>query len=125
VTVDKVVDASAFASVTFLDSDFLAIAARLNGATLHAPAILQFEMANVCVKKIRERSHERALIYEQYDLSFATPIQEHEVDARGVVLLAERKKLTAYDASYLWLAKHLNCELVTLDTELAAAAQAL
>jgi predicted nucleic acid-binding protein len=34
-------------------------------------------------------------------------------------------KLTAYDASYLWLAKHLNCELVTLDGKLEDAAGSL
>ena len=62
---------------------------------------------------------------EQYELSFATPIQAHDVDSREVVLLAERMRLSAYDASYLWLARRLNCELVTLDTDLAAAAVAL
>jgi hypothetical protein len=30
--------------------------------------------------------------------------------------------LTACDASYLWLARHLDADLLTLDTELAAAA---
>jgi predicted nucleic acid-binding protein len=31
------------------------------------------------------------------------------------VLLAEHNELTAYDASYLWLARRLEAELVTLD----------
>jgi predicted nucleic acid-binding protein len=35
--------------------------------------------------------------------------------------LAEATGLTAYDASYLWLARTLNAELVTLDRKLAAA----
>jgi predicted nucleic acid-binding protein len=38
-----------------------------------------------------------------------------------VLLLAERKRLSAYDAAYLWLAKELGAELVTLDRRLAAA----
>ena len=36
-----------------------------------------------------------------------------------VVTLAEAKKLTAYDASFLWLALQLDVELVTLDKTLA------
>ena len=32
-------------------------------------------------------------------------------------------KLTVYDASYLWLARHMQADLVTLDRELAAAAR--
>ncbi|HZT90151.1 MAG TPA: type II toxin-antitoxin system VapC family toxin [Stellaceae bacterium] len=35
--------------------------------------------------------------------------------------LAEAAGLTAYDASYLWLARALGAELVTLDRKLAAA----
>ncbi len=35
--------------------------------------------------------------------------------------MAEAASLTAYDASYLWIARTLGCELVTLDRRLAAA----
>jgi len=35
--------------------------------------------------------------------------------------LAERMKLSLYDASYLWLAHALGAELVTLDDRLARA----
>jgi predicted nucleic acid-binding protein len=40
-----------------------------------------------------------------------------------VLDLALDMDLTAYDASYLWLARHLQAELVTLDVDLADAAQ--
>ncbi len=36
--------------------------------------------------------------------------------------LATETGLTAYDASYLWLARQLGAELVTLDQQLARAA---
>jgi predicted nucleic acid-binding protein len=39
-----------------------------------------------------------------------------------VLELAESTGLTAYDASYLWLARELSAELVTLDGQLAKAA---
>ncbi len=73
-TADKVVDASAFAAVTFLDSDFTSIDARLDGASLHAPTLLRFEMANVCVKKLRLRTAERDVILRQYASSLETPL---------------------------------------------------
>ena len=41
---------------------------------------------------------------------------------REVLELAQTEGITAYDASYLWLARLLNLELVTLDGGLATAA---
>ena len=45
-------------------------------------------------------------------------IESVEVDHAEVVLLAERNEITAYDATYLWLARRLEAELVTLDQRL-------
>ena len=39
-----------------------------------------------------------------------------------VVALAEQTNLSAYNACYLWLARHLGVELVTLDEKLEKAA---
>lgn len=44
------------------------------------------------------------------------------IDHDAVASLALETGLTAYDASYLWLAKQLRVELVTLDKQLARAA---
>ena len=44
-------------------------------------------------------------------------------DASALAAVAKDTGLTAYDASYLWLARHLGAELVTLDTKLAAVAK--
>jgi predicted nucleic acid-binding protein len=46
----------------------------------------------------------------------------HTVNANAIVHLADKMGLTAYDASYLWLARRLDAELVTLDRKLAAVA---
>jgi predicted nucleic acid-binding protein len=54
-------------------------------------------------------------LLERFDIEFV------DVDHREVVALADRSGLTAYDASYLWLARKLDAALVTLDAELAAA----
>lgn len=47
------------------------------------------------------------------------PIRLHIPDIEAVFELARTHNLTAYDASYLWLAKELGANLVTLDKELA------
>lgn len=41
----------------------------------------------------------------------------------GVIELAEAEALSVYDTAYLWLARELGCELVTLDRRLAVAAR--
>lgn len=52
-------------------------------------------------------------------------IELREVDIVGTFALARRHDLTAYDASYLWLSRELGVELITLDRDLADAAQNL
>ena len=48
-------------------------------------------------------------------------VEEVAVDHDGTLELAATTGLTAYDASYLWLARQLGAELVTLDKQLAKA----
>jgi predicted nucleic acid-binding protein len=48
-----------------------------------------------------------------------------DVDHLAIVMLAERARLTTFDASYLWLAQSIGAELVTLDRKLDAAARRL
>ena len=121
---DKVVDASALAAAVFLEPGFIQVRARMHGCKLYAPELIWFEMANVCVKKIRSIPTDRDLILRQHATGLKILIERREVSQEEVVSLAERHKLTAYDASYLWLAKQLKCELVTLDGKLQAAAGA-
>ena len=50
----KVVDASALASFCFDEPQITAIRRDLSDADLFAPAILDFEMANICWKRFRK-----------------------------------------------------------------------
>jgi predicted nucleic acid-binding protein len=121
----KVVDASALAAVIFDEPEADRVDGQLAGADLVAPALLAFEMANICVTKLRRNSDQRDRILGQFADQIMSSVEARVVDYADVILLAEQFGLTAYDASYLWLAHELDAELVTLDRQLAHAAAAL
>lgn len=117
----KVVDASALAALLFAEPEAEAIAERLTGARLAAPSLLDYELANVCLTKIRRQPRQREALRAAFRLARRLSIATVAVDHAATLDLAEATGLTAYDASYLWLARALGGELVTLDRKLAAA----
>ena len=117
----KVVDASALAALLFGEPEAETIAARLTGARLAAPSLLEYELSNVYLTKIRRQPGQRATLRAAFDLADRLKIETVAVDQGSVLDLAEATGLTAYDASYLWLARMLSGELVTLDRRLSAA----
>jgi predicted nucleic acid-binding protein len=117
----KVVDASALGALLFGGPEGVAIAGRLGEAGLIAPALLHFEVANLCLKKMRRHPEQRDALVTVFGLLEQMEVGIAEVDHGEVLGLAERIGLTAYDASYLWLARRTGAELVTLDRRLEAA----
>ena len=120
----RVVDASALAAMFFEEPDGLRVAGQLMGASLAAPAMLAFEMANVCLTKMRRHPGRRQDLEEGFRAFADMDIDVVEIDLHEALTLARRTKLSVYDATYLWLARALNVELVTLDKRLATAAAA-
>jgi predicted nucleic acid-binding protein len=120
---DKIVDASALAAVLFDEAASASVASRLQTHVLHAPQLLRYELINICWKKARKVA-DAALLYEGLAGFDRADIELHEVDTVAVAQLAVTTGLTGYDASYLWLARALGAELVTLDERLAAVAMA-
>jgi predicted nucleic acid-binding protein len=118
---DKVVDASAIVALIFDELMSDEILRRVGHATLRAPNLIGFEVANACLKKIRAAPAERETLLEAFSLLDALSISLETVDLKAAVVLAEQTKLSLYDASYLWLARELGAELVTLDEKLARA----
>ncbi len=117
----KVIDCSAFVAMLFDEETAPEIAARLGSAILAAPVLLHFEIANVCLKKLRRFPAEREALLAAYQRRHRLPVETLDVDHAAVLALADRTGLTVYDASYLWLARSLGAELVTLDVKLAQA----
>jgi predicted nucleic acid-binding protein len=121
-----VADASALAALIFEEPEADLVEPQLQGAQVFAPALLQFELANVAWKKIRRRPHEGVKVLSQLRSAIGdgSIIQWADVNMTDVVLIAQSTGLTPYDASYLWLAGSLSADLVTLDKQLAAAGAA-
>jgi predicted nucleic acid-binding protein len=122
VTPAKVIDASALAAMVFGEPEAMAIAESVNDSSLLAPALLDFELANVCWKKCRRSPEHRPLLLAAYALRHAVVVELAAVDHDQTLLLALQTGLSVYDASYLWLSRNLGAELVTLDARLASVA---
>src|SRR5579875_1510869 len=118
----KVVDASAIAAVVFEEPEAAAMAQRIAGVDLVAPPLIELELANFCLVKMRQRPEERVGLRRALLLRAHLKIEHLDVNSADALDLAETARLTVYDASYLWLARDLGAELVTLDRRLAAAA---
>lgn len=117
-----VVDASVLASTVFPEQWTKDAVSWIRGRRLCAPFLQSFELSNVARQRVRRQSvssdfASRALRdYEDLGVElFAVPPLE-------AFTLAHRYDLSGYDASYLWLASHLQAPLATFDAKLGAAA---
>ena len=116
-----VVDCSALAGLLFQETWRDTAAEKIHGRSLHAPFLLQTEIASVALKKHRkgfaELTAEALSQYAEMDLNL------YRVEPQQALALALRYNLSAYDAAYLWLAAELKAPLATFDEKLATAAQ--
>jgi len=120
-----VVDASALAALIFLEPNASVARDRLANRQLVAPRLLAYELMSAALKKVRKHPEQSALILGGVSKALGDDftIFWSDVEPDEVLALAIETRLTAYDASYLWLAGHLGAELVTFDTALEAAAR--
>jgi len=114
----KVVDASAVSALLFGEPKAARVVDALQGFRLAAPVLLDYEVSSVCLKKIHLYPERRDALLSAYRLLSSLSVDRYGVDAEATMLLAEKTGLSVYDASYLWLARVLRAELVTLDRRL-------
>lgn len=119
-----VVDASAIAALVFDEPQGESIRQKIRRQELAAPLLLSFEMTQICTTKIRLFPARSQAMLDALDEFSRLSIRLVPVNLLAVVALAGNTRLSAYDASYLWLARELGAELVTLDKRLQAAADA-
>jgi predicted nucleic acid-binding protein len=101
----KVVDASAPAALLFGEPETEAVAVRLEGSSLFAPALLGYEIASVCLKKLRRNPKLRDAMLAAFALYALMPIEIVDIEHADALQLAEVVGLTICDAAYLWLAR--------------------
>jgi predicted nucleic acid-binding protein len=118
-----VADATVIAAAIFGEAEQDQANALLQGRALVAPHLVDYEMTNVALKKLHRGRVGAAEVAASLDDYAALAIERHGIDPRAVVALAQRYRLTAYDAAYLWLAERLEAPLATFDVALARAAQ--
>ena len=94
-----------------------------------APSLWRLEVANALQAAIRRKRIDAAFRDASIaDLRLLKVVIDGEADHRAwttTLELAERWRLTLYDAAYLELAQRLGLPLATLDQELRVAAEAL
>ena len=116
-----VVDCSVIAGLIFQEHWQAEAQARIADRSLHAPHLLDSEIAHVALKKHRSGATElvAAGLAEYSDMIIMT----HPVNATDSFDLAIRYNLSGYDAAYLWLAAKLKAPLATFDQKLGEAAK--
>lgn len=129
--VSFVVDSSATLAWVYRDERTEAISELLDCLTeggAWVPALWRLEVANVLEMGVRRGRHDAAFRDATLaDLALLPISVDVETDRQAwsaTVRLAERHKLTLYDAAYLELAQRRGLPLATLDGELRAAATA-
>ncbi|MCZ6675882.1 MAG: type II toxin-antitoxin system VapC family toxin [Candidatus Poribacteria bacterium] len=112
-----------------LDARAKSILQKLQNDTLQAvvPSLFYLEVSNVLLMAYRRKRVSKKIWKQYLDVIAALPMevdatatQAHAMDALSE--LAEKYKLTSYDAAYLELAKRSGLPLATLDEDLHQAA---
>ena len=116
-----VVDSSVLVAMLFDESLRATAAELIAGRALHAPWLLDHEIASAAEKKRRGGLSDGVIAtatatYLEYDVTM------HRVTPDAALPLAAAYALSAYDAAYLCLAAELKVPLVTFDHKLGKAA---
>lgn len=86
---------------------------------LIASPMLSFEVLNGLNTALSRKRITKDYCLNRINEFLDYKIEVYEINLKEVFLLAEKHKLTVYDASYLWLNKKIDAPLLTLDKKLA------
>lgn len=118
-----VVDTSVMASAVFGEERQPLALATLHARALNAPHLLDCEMTSVALRKLQRDGVPADRLAQAMQTYGEVDIARHAIDVQRTLLLAQRYRLSADDAAFLWLAEHLQAPLATFDDKLAEAAR--
>lgn len=116
-----VIDASAMVSALVDDPAIPELLALLADEELHAPALLDFEVASALRGHLSGGLLDQVRADEALDDFAALQIERHQMTQALQHILDLRENFTAYDAAYVVLARGLEASLVTSDTKMKGA----
>jgi predicted nucleic acid-binding protein len=116
-----VIEASAMVSALVADPVSPELLARLADEELHAPALLDFEVASALRGHALGGLLDAARIEEALEDFTALQIKRHQMTHLLGSILDLRENFTVYDAAYVVLALGLDAALVTSDMKLREA----
>jgi predicted nucleic acid-binding protein len=124
--VTVVIDANALVALLVSEPDGLAVAELIEQwiseeRELHAPALARYEIANVLTRQLATGQLSKEDVASGWQALEELPITYHTlIDGPAVVdVAATLGRRSAFDASYVALARSLDAELWTLDGPLA------
>ena len=115
-----VVDCSVLAALYFAEANEEQAESLLTGKSMFAPWLIDHEMVSVAMKKVEAGQPEIARMGLE-SLADAR-LKRRKINTLAQWKLAQRERLSAYDAAYLQTAIELNAPLATFDKTLGAAA---
>ncbi len=120
----RVVDSSVLAAWLFGEPRCDEAEALMQGWHLAAPLIIDYEIANIGMSKLRSKLLETKTVESILSQYVRTGIEKFSPDPCALFDMAAKYRLTCYDAAYLLLADQLCAPLVTFDEMLGKAALA-
>ncbi|NJR71831.1 MAG: type II toxin-antitoxin system VapC family toxin [Gammaproteobacteria bacterium] len=117
-----VVDCSLVVAFLFHEENAHQAEMRMDGRALHAPSLIDLEVANVCRNRVRRKLVTRDDASASLDDFLLLDVERHDIDIRVTFDIASRYNLSSYDACYLYVAAQLNAPLATFDEALGQAA---
>jgi predicted nucleic acid-binding protein len=117
-----VVDASAIVDLLLGNEIGVAVAARLSGEDMHAPAHLDAEVLSALGRLHRDGQLAVKQVRSRLEALVDAPIERHQLPSVVLGAWARRQNLRLVDAIYVELAEQLGASLVTTDQRLAASA---
>jgi predicted nucleic acid-binding protein len=116
---DRVVDASVLAAFASGEARTDEARGLIDKATLFAPQILPYELANVALKKSKTLPSLRVDIAMRLRDALSLNVRLVRILPFELFRLSVETDLTPYDAAYLQTAQRLRCPLITFDAKLA------